>query len=267
MFYVNSAKILRVKISAVIIAFNEERLIADAIASVAWADEILVIDSESSDRTREIAEGLGARVIVNKWPGFAAQKQFGTDAAENEWIFSLDADERVCDPLKDEILQIKAVSDKQIADGYRISRLSYYMGREIRHSGWYPDSQLRLFDRRKGKWKDVEVHESVVMENGSKIARLSSDILHYSIDSAEHHHKMIGDRYAPLAAVQMFKDGRRTSPIRVAIAGPAAFIRSYFLKAGFLDGFPGYCIARFAAHHAFLKHAMLWELQQAEQKK
>jgi glycosyltransferase involved in cell wall biosynthesis len=262
-FCVNSAKIHRVKISAVIIAFNEEKQIADAIASVKWADEILVIDSESTDRTQEIAESLGAKVIINKWPGFAAQKQFGANAAQNDWILSLDADERISTQLKDELLRIRGGSYKQIADAYRIPRLSYYMGRAIRHSGWYPDTQLRLFDRRKSKWKDVQVHESVIMEAGSKIERLSANILHYSIVSAAHHHKMIGERYAPLAAKQMFNDGRRTSPVRVATAGSAAFIRAYFLKLGFLDGFPGYCIARFAAHHAFLKHTMLWELQKS----
>jgi glycosyltransferase involved in cell wall biosynthesis len=252
-----------VKISAVIIAKDEEKNIADAIGSVSWADEVVVVDSESTDSTREIASGIGARVIVRKWLGFSAQKQFAIDAAENDWIFSLDADERVSQPLIDEIQRLKRLSDEQIADGYRIPRLSYYMGRPIRHGGWYPDWQLRLFDRRKGRWKDVIIHESVEMAEGSDIRKLKADLHHFSVESASHHHRMIGERYAPLAARQMFDNNRRTSPIRIAFAGPIAFLQTYLLKAGFLDGFPGYCIARFAAHHAFLKNVLLFEIQRS----
>lgn len=250
-------------ISAVIITQNEENNIADAIASVLWADEILVVDSESTDRTVEIAEAAGARVIGREWPGFSAQKQFAVDSASNDWIFSLDADERVSQGLKDEILALKSQPENDLADGYRIARLSYYMGRPIRHGGWYPDWQLRLFNRKKGLWKDVLIHESVEMNPGSTTARLKNDILHYSVENAAHHHRMIGERYAPLAAEQMFERGRRTSPFKIAAAGPAAFFQAYVLKAGFLDGFPGFCIARFAAHHAFLKHLLLWEMQRS----
>src|SRR5947208_5213000 len=127
------------KISAVIIAGNEEAKIADAVRSVDWADEVLVVDSESTDRTREIAESLGARVIEREWPGFSAQKQFGADSAENDWIFSLDADERVSAGLKAEILAIRDADES--ADAYRIPRLAFYLGRPVRHGGWYPDWQ------------------------------------------------------------------------------------------------------------------------------
>ena len=250
------------KISAVIITFNEEKNAALAIESVSWADEIIVVDSESSDRTREIAEAAGAKVMIRKWEGFASQKQFAIDQAENDWIFSLDADERVSAELREEILALKTKNTR--TDGYKIPRLAIYMNRPIRHGGWYPDWQLRLFDRRKGRWKDVLIHESFQMDEEARTGRLASDILHYSIENAAHHHRMIGERYAPLAARQMLEDGRRTSPLRIAFAGPAAFVRTYFLKAGFLDGLPGFVIARFAAHHTFLKHLLLWELQSAE---
>jgi len=259
-FYENSAKIHSVRISAVIIAFNEERKIADAIKSVLWADEVLVIDSESTDATVRIATDLGAKVIVQPWLGFSEQKQFGVDAAHNDWILSLDADERVSDDLRSEIKDIHSI-ETPYADGYRISRLSYYMGRAIKHSGWYPDRQLRLFDRRKGKWNGRLIHESVAMKPVAKIANLHRDLLHFSIDGPEHHHKMIGDRYAPMAAEQMFRSGMKTSRLRVMTAGPLTFLRSYVLQAGFLDGFPGFCIAKFAAHHAFLKHALLLNMQ------
>jgi glycosyltransferase involved in cell wall biosynthesis len=262
MFFVKSATILCVNISAVIITFNEEKNIADAIESVAWADEIIVVDSESSDQTREIATASGAKVLTRKWEGFASQKQFAVDQAENDWILSLDADERVSSQLREHILALK--NSGFLADGYKIPRLSIYMGRPIRHGGWYPDRQLRLFNRKKGRWKDVLIHESFKMNDGVQTSSLEGDILHYTVENAGHHHRMIGERYAPLAAKQMFDNGRRTSPLKIAIAGPSAFIRTYFLKAGFLDGLPGFVIAKFAAHHAFLKHVILWELQKAE---
>jgi len=250
-----------VKISAVIISFNESANIREAIRSVDWADEILLVDSGSTDDTREIAAELGARVITRAWPGFARQKQFAVDNAVNDWIFSLDADERVSVKLKDEILGLKALPEDDLAKGYKIPRLTLYMGREIRGGGWYPDWQLRLFDRRSGKWKDIAIHESVEMAPGAKVENLSGDILHHSISNAAYHHKMIGERYAPLAAQQMFETGRRTTRFKVRTAGFTTFIHTYFLKGGFRDGFAGFVIARFAAHHAFLKHLLLWEMQ------
>jgi len=248
------------KISAVIIACNEEAKIGDAIASLDWADEVLIIDGESTDTTRRIAETLGAKVITREWPGFSAQKQFGTDAAANDWIFSLDADERVSADLRQEILAVKDL-DTPPASGFRIPRLTYYMGTPVRHSGWYPDWQLRFLDRRKAKWKDVLIHESVEMQPDAVVGKLSGDILHYSVDSPAHHHEMIGKRYAPLAARQMFEDGRRTNALKIAAAGPIAFASTYLLKAGFLDGMSGFSIAAFAAYHAFLKHILLREMQ------
>lgn len=247
------------KITAAIITFNEESNIRDAISSVEWADEVLVVDSESTDRTCKIAGSMGARVISRPWPGFSAQKQFAVDEAANDWILSLDADERVSPGLRQEISEIIAQGPNY--DGYTIPRLSFYMGKPIRHSGWYPDRQLRLFDRTKGRWKEVAIHESFEMQPTSKAGELRGDLYHYSVENAEHHHRMIGERYAPLSAHQMYESGRRTSSIGVISAGPIAFIRSYFLKMGILDGLPGFCISRFAAHHAFLKHLMLWELQ------
>ncbi|MCD9187369.1 MAG: glycosyltransferase family 2 protein [Pyrinomonadaceae bacterium] len=259
MFYVKFATIDFVKISAVIIAFNEEDKIAAAVRSVSWADEVLLIDSESTDRTREIAKDFGARVLVQKWLGFSKQKQFAADNAKYDWIFSLDADETVSAELRHEIDDLRTASE--VADGYKIPRLSIYMNRPIRHGGWYPDWQLRFFNRTKGKWKDVLIHESVEMLEPARIGKMKGDILHYSVENALHHHKMIGERYAPLAAEQMFAKGRRTSPLKIAFSAWGAFLQTYFLKAGFLDGFPGFCIAYFAAHHAFLKHLLLYEIQ------
>ncbi len=252
------------KITATIITFNEESNIRAACESVVWADEIVVVDSESSDTTREIAVAAGARVISNSWPGFAAQKQFAVEAAHHEWIFSLDADERVSDELRSSISTLRSKSESELADGYLVARRSYYQGRWIRGGGWYPDRQLRLFKKTAGHWKKRHIHESVTMNSGSRVETLKGDLLHYTVRDAAYHHRMIGERYAPLAARQMFEEGRRTSTLAVASAGPATFIRSLILKGGFRDGFAGLSIANFAAHHAFLKHLMLWEMQRGK---
>src|ERR1041385_9108413 len=246
------------QISATIITFNEESNIKAACESVAWADEIVVVDSNSTDATRELAAASGARVITNAWPGFGAQKQFAVEHAKYEWIFSLDADERVSDELRRSIEELRK---QPLADGYEIPRRTYYQQRWIRGGGWYPDRQLRLFKKSHGHWKERHIHESVAMNPGSRVEKLTGDLLHYTSPDAAHHHRMIGERYAPLAARQMFEEGRRTSMLGVASAGPAAFIRSLILKGGLRDGFAGFTIASFAAHHAFLKHLMLWEIQ------
>lgn len=251
------------KISATIITFNEETNIREACESLSWADEIIVVDSESTDRTREVAEACGARVIAKAWSGFAAQKQFAIEQAENDWIFSLDADERVSKELSTSIAKVSSGRTEALADGYRIARRSFYQGRWIKGGGWYPDWQLRLFRKTRGHWEPRHIHESVTMESGARVEKLSGDILHYSVKNSAHHHRMIGERYAPLAAQQMFEAGRRTSPVSIASAAPAAFLQSYILKGGFRDGVAGLAIASFAAHHAFLKHILLWEKQKA----
>ncbi|HWS89749.1 MAG TPA: glycosyltransferase family 2 protein, partial [Pyrinomonadaceae bacterium] len=183
------------------------------------------------------------------------------DSAAHEWVFSLDADERVSPELRAEVEALRAAPAERLADGYRIPRRSFYMGRWIRGGGWYPDHQLRLYRRARGRWAGAHVHESVKMDAGARVETLRGDLLHYSVRDAAHHHRMIGERYAPLSARQMFEAGRRTSPLRIAAAAPAAFTRSFVLKGGFRDGLAGLAIARFAAHHAFLKHVMLWEMQ------
>ena len=249
------------KITATIITFNEAEHIREACASVAWADEVLVVDSNSTDATRELAREAGARVVAREWPGFARQKQFAAEAAAHEWVFSLDADERVSEELREEILSLRQADEGRLADGYRVPRRSFYMGRWIRGGGWYPDHQLRFYRRASGRWEGAYIHESVKMLPGARVGVLRNDIQHFSVRDASHHHRMIGERYAPLAARQMFEAGRRTTPLRLAAAAPSAFLRSFLLNGGFRDGLAGLAIARFAAHHAFLKHLLLWEMQ------
>ena len=254
------------KVSATIITLNEEENIREALASVAWADEVIVVDSGSTDKTCEIADAAGARVIRNDWPGFARQKQFAAEQAEHEWIFSLDADERVSPELNNSIAAVRELSDHQRADGYRIARRSFYLGRWIKGGGWYPDRQLRLYKKARGRWADRHIHESVRMDQDARVENLAGDILHYSMRDTAQHHRMIGERYAPLGALQMFEEGRRTSRLRIATAAPIGFIRSFVLKGGFRDGLAGLTIARFAGHHDFLKHLLLWEKQRQSDK-
>jgi len=248
------------KISVCIITLNEKHHIRAACESVSWADEIVVVDSGSTDRTREIAAECGARVLENSWPGFAAQKQFAAAQASHDWIFSLDADERVSEELRASITSLLSEPDVP-ADGYLISRRAFYMGRWIRGGGWYPDRQLRLYRKSMGSWQGAHIHESVKMKPDARIAMLTGDLLHYTVRDAAEHHRMIGERYAPLGARKMLEQGRRTSPLKIATIGPATFIRNFVLKGGFRDGLAGFSIATFAAHHAFLKHLELWELQ------
>jgi glycosyltransferase involved in cell wall biosynthesis len=251
------------KITATIITFNEAENIRAACESVAWADEVLVIDSESTDATREISAECGARVIVNAWPGFSAQKQFAVEAASHDWIFSLDADERVSTELQDTIAALRNRDESKLLDGYRVPRRAFYMGRWIRGGGWYPDYQLRLFRRSRGRWGERLIHESVAMDAGARVGTMQGDLLHYSMRDTSHHRQMIEERYAPLGARQMMRDGKRTSFWRAAFAGPAAFVRSFLLKGGWRDGIAGFTIANFARRHAALKHAILADLQKA----
>jgi hypothetical protein len=184
------------------------------------------------------------------------------DQTTNDWIFSLDADERVSEELKATMAKLRQSPEAQLADGYRIPRRSFYQGRWIKGGGWYPDWQLRLFRKSRARWDEARhIHESVKLDSSARLEKLAGDILHYSVRDSAHHHRMIGERYAPLAAQQMFESGRRTSALKIATAAPAAFVSSFILKGGFRDGLAGISIASFAAHHAFLKHLMLWEKQ------
>jgi glycosyltransferase involved in cell wall biosynthesis len=245
------------KISAIVITLNEEPNIADALRSLAWADEIIVVDSESTDHTTEIAREFTARIIVRAWPGYSAQKNFAAEQARYDWIFSLDADERVSDELAREIARLKQI-EVPIAAGFEMPRLANYLGRWIKHSGWYPDYKLRLYDRRRGRWRGDYVHEGIELDG--KVERLKGDLLHYTVRDASDHHLRI-DRYTTLAARQSHAQGKRASLGSIMFAPFATFIRSYVFKLGFLDGLQGLAIARFAAHYAFLKHLKLWEMR------
>jgi len=245
-----------VGISAVIIAFNEAEKIENCIRSVSWADEVLVVDSYSTDETREIAIGLGAKVIQREWPGFAQQKQFATDAATFDLIFSIDADEVVTPELAKEISNL----DTSTADAFRMPRLSHYLGRPIRHGSWYPDPQIRLFDRTHCHWSNDAIHESVVVPSG-RVRNLKGELLHFSSEGILHHAKMIYERYAPLGAERLRQQGRKSTFGKILFSGLGTFLSGYILKLGFLDGIRGLLIATFAGYNTFLKFAIRYEQQ------
>jgi len=238
------------KISATIITFNEETNIARAIESLRCCDEILVVDSGSVDRTVDIAQKLGARVLECPWRGYAAQKNLASEEASHDWILSLDADESLSESLEAEIWQLKKTGPQ--FDGYTMPRLAQYLGRWILHSGWYPDRKVRLFDRRKSKWVGDFVHESVQV-NG-RVGHLNSNLLHFTCGSLSEHLKVM-DRYTTLAAEQMVSMNRRVGWRQLVLDPPWTFFRTYILQRGFLDGIEGLAIAYMAALYNFLKYA------------
>jgi glycosyltransferase involved in cell wall biosynthesis len=247
-------------LSAVIIARNEERKLPAALASVSFCDEVLVVDADSSDRTREIAAELGARVVLHApWPGFAAQREFAARAAQHDWVLAVDADERVPEALRAEILAARAAGFPH--DAYRMPRVAFYMGRWIRGTDWYPDPQVRLFDRRKGHWGTLLIHESLQVDGS--IGRLCTPLEHVPYDDVSTHMRKIDD-YTTLWARQAFAQGRRASFAGLALRPPWAFFRNYVLRGGLRLGAAGLAVSLFNAYYTALKIAKLAELSEPD---
>jgi glycosyltransferase involved in cell wall biosynthesis len=242
-------------VTAILITLNESANIAAALESVRWADEIVVVDAESSDDTVAIARRHTDRVIVRPWPGYIAQKNFAAAQASHDWIFSLDADERVTPELAAEIKALVSVTPS--CSGYRGPRVSCYLGRWIRSTDWYPDRQIRLYDRRRAAWTGRYVHESVRVDGA--VGELHASLEHYPYRDVSHHLQTI-DRYSTLAARQMFEDGRRTGPLRIALHANAAFLRNYLLRGGFRDGAPGLIVSLLNSYYVAAKFVKLWEI-------
>jgi len=243
------------QISATIVTLNEERNIARAVGSLRCADEVLIVDSGSTDRTREIALGLGARVIEEPWRGYAGQKNYAASCAAHDWILSIDADESLTPALAAEIaaLKIAALKGASVeADGYSFPRLAQYLGRWIRHGGWYPDRKVRLYNRAKAEWIGDYVHESLRV-NGL-IGELHGDLLHFTCHSLSEHLRTL-DRYTSLAAQELAARGKPVPMSRLALDPAWTFIRTWVLQRGFLDGPQGLAIAWMAALYTFLKYA------------
>lgn len=242
-------------LSVIVITRNEGANIEAALSSVAWADERIVVDAGSTDDTAERARQLGARVEVRDWPGYGAQKNRAAVLASHDWILSIDADERVTPELASEIRRVLAEGPTAI--GYRMPRVSWYLGRWIRSTDWYPDYQMRLYDRRRARWSDREVHESVQADG--PVAYLRSELQHYPFRDLSHHLEKI-DRYSTLAARQLQREGHRAGVAGMIMYPPAAFLRNYVLRGGFRDRSAGFIISTLNTYYVFLKFAKLWEL-------
>jgi glycosyltransferase involved in cell wall biosynthesis len=238
------------KITATIITLNEERNIGRSIESLRCCDEILIVDSGSVDRTVELAEKLGARIVEAGWLGYAAQKNWAAAQASHDWILSLDADEALSEALEAEIWNVKKNGPGY--DAYTMPRLAQYLGRWILHGGWYPDRKIRLYNRHKAKWVGDFVHESVEVEG--RIGHLDTNLLHFTCASLAEHVKTV-DRYTTLAAQELASRKIRIGWLRLIVEPPWTFVRTYFFRLGFLDGLEGMMIAYMAAFYTFLKYA------------
>jgi (heptosyl)LPS beta-1,4-glucosyltransferase len=244
------------RLSVTIITLNEAAHIAAAIDSASFADEILVVDSGSSDGTTDIARSKGVRVLTRAWTGYVDQKNFAAQEASNDWIFSLDADERIPAALAKEIRSVLAAGPA--CHGYRVPRVSFHLGRWIRTTDFYPDYQMRLYDRRFARWCGRYVHESVTVDGVP--GYLKNELQHYSFADLRDQIKRI-NYYSTLSAMQMYEEGRRTGPVEIFLHPPAAFMRNYVLRRGFLDGTAGLTISLMNAWSVGLKFMKLWELQ------
>lgn len=241
------------KLSVVIITKNEERNIADCLETVKWADEIVIVDSLSTDRTVEIAKKYTDKIFLRQFTNYGDQKNFGTEQASNLWILSIDADERISLLLKNEILNAIKQTDY---DGYWIPLLDYMFGKKIEHGGWYPQYHLRLYKKDKGKWVR-EVHEFVTV-NG-KVGHLKNPLLHFSHLTISNFIQKL-DRYTTMEAKNLFAQQKKTNVFNIICLPLVVFIYKFFYRLGFIDGIHGLFLTVSLAYYHFAKHTKLWEL-------
>ena len=244
-------------LSVILITRNEEANLADCLASLEGiAQQIVVVDTNSSDRTLEIAKSYGAAIAQPPdWPGFGPQKNRALDLATGEWVLSLDADERLTPALKSEI--VTAIHHSAHVDCFAIPRLSWYCGRFIRHSGWNPDYVDRLFQRGSARFSDDLVHERLLPSG--QVAKLENPMLHYSFMNYSQVLQKI-DRYSTASAEQAFAQGKTSTPLKAVLHGAWSFFRTYFLRAGFLDGPQGFTLAMSNAQGTYYRYIKLWHL-------
>ncbi|MCD4830009.1 MAG: glycosyltransferase family 2 protein [Candidatus Cloacimonetes bacterium] len=241
------------RLSAVIITKNEEDNLPRCLKSLAWADEIVLVDSGSTDKTLDIARSFNCSVYVTEWLGFGKAKQFAVSKASNPWTLVVDADEEVTPALRDEITQLLQ-APRFFA--YRILRRSYYLGRMITHSGWQTDYTLRLFDRTKAAFNDKPVHESV--QTDYPIGKIDKPLLHYTYPNLQVHLRKM-DTYGNLGAENLFRKGKRSSIAKALMRAVAKFFKMYILKQGFKDGKEGLVLALMSSFGVFYKYIRLWE--------
>ena len=243
------------RLSVIVIALNQEDHIVPCLETVRWADDIVVVDSGSRDRTLELARRFTDRIYSINWPGFGAAKNYALDQARGEWVFSLDTDERVTEGLRDEILSVVKAGNRFA--GFRVPRKNFFEGRWIRRLGWYPDYTLRLFRRDRGRFRERAVHEEVLVDG--PVGLLKNPLEHYSYDSVSDYLAR-QDRYARLAAQEMLREGRRPRAGELFWRPCGHFFKLYVLRLGFLEGRLGYTLALVSSLYNFLKYYYLREL-------
>lgn len=241
------------KISAVIITRDEEKNLKRCLSSIDWADEIVVVDTGSTDDTKKIASEFTQKIFDIKWEGFGKAKDYARTMASHRWILSVDSDEVVPKDLKEEIKN--KVIHGDLLDGYFIPRRSNFLGKWIKHGGWYPDYVLRLFKNDKAKFNHSMVHEKVEVEG--KTGYLKNDLLHFTDPNFDHYLEKL-NRYTSLNAEELFRKGKRAKLFDVVFRPPAVFFKRYFVKGGFLDGLPGFILAASSTFHVFSKYVKLW---------
>jgi (heptosyl)LPS beta-1,4-glucosyltransferase len=250
------------RISATIIVRNEETNIAEVCETVAWADEIVVVDSDSTDKTVEIAKKFTDKIFNREFRGYKDKHEFADAQATGDWIFWIDADERVSDELQNSITNLRNKAESELADGYKISRKTFFMNRWIRHCGWSPDYQMRLYRKSKSYWDGVAPHQTARVDG--RVETLDGELLHYTKRNLSEYHRVL-DSYATLAAEQLAAEGKTVGAFSIFSSSVAAFFRTYILKRGFSDGVPGLMISMFTAYGVFLKYAKVWEKTRADE--
>lgn len=243
------------KLSAIVLTRNEERNIGDCLSGLSWADEMLVVDSGSADRTVALAEKGGARVVVHPFTDFASQRNFAIAQAKEDWILFIDADERVTPELSDEIKAVVTSSDTSGASVYALPRLNYFFGQRLRFADSRDDAPIRLFPRRQATWAQP-VHEMIV--TGLPVRKLKSPLLHDSTRDLAHYKQKVSD-YVPLELKIMREKGVKPALWKCFCMPPAKFFQLYFLKSGILDGIPGFQYAILSAYYTFVKHWRYWK--------
>ena len=244
------------RISASIIVRNEEANIAELCETIDWADEVVIVDSDSTDRTVEIARTYTDKVINREFKGYKDKHEFADSQTTGDWIFWIDADERVTPELRQSIERLRELPDESLADGYRIARKTFFLGKWIRHCGWYPDYQMRLYRKDKSYWDGVAPHQTARVDG--RVETLEGEFLHYTKQTLSEYHR-VTESYATLAAEHLANEGRKIGPLGMLGKAVAAFVRTYILKQGFRDGAAGMVISGFTAYGVFLKFAKLWE--------
>jgi glycosyltransferase involved in cell wall biosynthesis len=251
------------KVSAVIIVYNEEKNLRECLETVQWADEIVLVDSHSQDRTLGIARQFTKKIFQKEYKGHIDKKRFAVSKAAHDWVFSIDADERVTPELQEEIRGVLAQGAGE-AVGYDMPRMTRHLGRWILHGEWYPDRVTRLFRRSRMRYEGTEPHDRVILEG--RRGHLRSTLLHYNYRDFAHQIQTV-QAYSDVAAKALFVEGRRAGFRNLVLRPPFKFVKCYILKRGFLDGWPGFIIAATSAFYVLAKYVKLYEMQRSANRK